>query len=67
MIYALDRLDEEGLLRGKKRRSIAIGQGWQGENGKTGIGRCTRCFEKNLPGCPPSAAEIAAFLREEWR
>lgn len=67
LIYALDRLDEEGLLRGKKRRSIAIGQGWQGESGKTGIGRCTRCFEKNLPGCPPSAAEIAAFLREEWR
>ncbi|MCD8019860.1 MAG: DUF362 domain-containing protein [Clostridiales bacterium] len=66
LIYALDRLDDEGFLRGKRNESIAIGQGYQGESGKLGIGKCTKCFEKNLMGCSPKAVEIAEFLRNEW-
>jgi len=66
LIYALDRLDEEGLLEGKKKKSIAIGQGYRGKTGKLGVGGCTRCFEKNLDGCPPKAVDILDFLRREW-
>ena len=66
LIYALDRLNDEGLLR-KKSSLICIGQGYQGkEGGKIGIGRCTAGCEKNLMGCPPKAVDIAAFLRENW-
>lgn len=66
LIYALDRLSEEGCLRGKKMRLIAIGQGYRGQAGDTGIGQCTRCFEKSLGGCPPKAVEIVEFLRDSW-
>lgn len=66
LIYALDRLNDEGMLRGKKNCSIAIGQGYRGKNGKIGIGQCTKCFEKTLGGCPPKAVDIVQFLREEW-
>lgn len=66
LIYALDRLDEEGLLRGKKKESIAIGQGYRGKDGKIGVGRCTGCFKKSLAGCPPKAVDIVRFLKEEW-
>lgn len=67
LIYALDRLDEEGYLRGKEKESISIGQGFKGEGGKLGIGNCTGCFEKSLGGCPPKAVDIAAFLKKEWK
>lgn len=66
LIYALDRLQDEGLLSGHKTGSIAIGQGYRGKTGMLGIGQCTRCFEKNLGGCSPKAVDIAAFLREQW-
>lgn len=66
LIYALDRLNDEGRLRGKKTNSIAIGQGYRGKTGKTGVGQCTKCFEKTLGGCPPKAVEIVEFLRKEW-
>lgn len=67
LIYALDRLSDEGLLRGHRKGSIAIGQGYRGRTGDTGIGQCTSCFEKNLGGCPPKAVDIAEFLRKQWR
>lgn len=66
LIYALDRLNDEGLLKGKKSSSISIGQGYRGKSGEIGVGQCTRCFEKTLGGCPPKAVDIAQFLRDEW-
>ncbi len=66
LIYALDRLNDEGILRGHRKASIGIGQGYRGESGKIGIGQCTACFERTLGGCPPRAVDIAAFLRKEW-
>ncbi len=66
LIYALDRLKEEGFLHGKKKESIAIGQGWKGKKGQIGVGSCTACFENSLKGCPPAAADMVSFLRERW-
>ena len=51
LIYALDRLDEAGLLKPKKKGTLAIGQGYRGRSGAIGIGQCTSCFKKNLGGC----------------
>lgn len=66
LVYALDRLNDAGELRGKEKRSIGIGQGYRGKTGAIGIGNCTKCFQKNLGGCPPKAVDIARFLRENW-
>ncbi len=66
LIYALDRLDERGSLKGKEKGSIAIGQGYRGEEGALGVGNCTKCFRKSLGGCPPKAVDIVKFLQEEW-
>lgn len=67
LIYALDRLQQEGVLQGKEKSSVSIGQGYRGESGTLGIGQCTRCFEKSLKGCPPKAVDIAEYLRKEWK
>ncbi len=73
LIYALDRLQDEGLLEGKEKRSIAIGQGYKKKAGQTdpagriGIGNCTKCLERSLGGCPPRAVDIAEFLKKEWQ
>ena len=66
LIHALNRMDENGTLRGKKI-PVAIGQGYQGEKGVIGVGRCTSCFDKNLSGCPPTAAKMLEFLEENWQ
>ncbi len=66
LIYALDRLNDAGELR-KGLAPIGIGQGYQGQTGLIGVGRCTSCFQKSLKGCPPKAADITQFLRENWR
>lgn len=66
LIYALNRLDNEGLLHTKTKKSIAIGQGYRGKSGNLGVGQCTKCFEKTLNGCPPKAVDIVEFLKEEW-
>lgn len=66
LIYALDRLNDEGLLSVGKTGSIAIGQGYRGRKGSIGVGQCTACFEKTLGGCPPKAVDIAEFLKENW-
>ena len=65
LIYALDRLNDEGRLR-KGLPPVCIGQGYKGQSGAIGVGQCTRSCEKSLPGCPPKAADMAAFLRENW-
>ena len=63
LIYALDRINDEGGLRNLKDK-IRIGQGWQGiEGGYAGVGRCTKGCEHNCPGCPPTGAQMAAFIR----
>ncbi len=61
LIHALKRLDERGGLRNLP--PIHIGQGWKGKeiNG-IGIGACCRGATKNVPGCPPTALDIAEAL-----
>lgn len=66
LIYALDRLNDAGMLKGRKKASIAIGQAYRGKTGELGIGQCTKCFKKNLGGCPPKAVDIVGFLCKEW-
>ena len=66
LIYALDRLNEAGKLR-KGLPPVAIGQGYKGQEGEIGVGQCTSCFAKSLKGCPPKAADMAAFLAENWK
>ena len=65
LIHALNRMEENGQLR-KGKPPIAIGQGYQGQEGTIGVGRCTGCFEKSLKGCPPTAAKMLEFLEENW-
>lgn len=65
LIYALDRLNDAGGLK-KGLPPIAIGQGYRGVKGELGVGSCTSCFHKSLPGCPPKASEMVKFLRENW-
>ena len=65
LIYALDRMNDRGALK-KGLEPLAIGQGYQGKEGAVGIGRCTKCFEKSLGGCPPKAVDIVDFLEKNW-
>lgn len=65
LIHAIDRLHDTERLK-KNLPPVCIGQGYQGECGKIGVGRCTSCFEKTLGGCPPKASDILAFLTENW-
>lgn len=65
LIHALDKLDRLGELWGHQQK-IRIGQGWQGQGGGIGIGRCTGGCNHCLKGCPPTADAIVEFLREHW-
>lgn len=66
LIYALNRLNDAGMLK-KKLPPVAVGQGYQGQEGEIGIGRCTSCFHRSLEGCPPKGAAITEFLMENWK
>ena len=69
LICALNKLDDEGLLRGKTQK-IVNGQGYhkkEGESGKIGIGGCTAGYECSLKGCPPRSVDIYNFLKENWK
>ena len=66
LIPALDRLRKEGLLD-KLHTKICIGQGYQGETGELGIGRCTSGFRCSVKGCPPTETQIYEFLAEYIR
>jgi len=57
LINALNRTG----YRGEK---ISVGQGFRGKPGEIGCGSCTAGFKKHVTGCPPTAAEVAKFLRE---
>jgi len=65
LIYALDRLKDEGYLR-KINEKIAIGQGYKGQSGKVGVGQCTSHFNKTIGGCPPKAVDIVEFLKKSY-
>jgi len=46
-------------LLDKLKEKVAIGQGYKKVKGKgIGVGNCTKGFERNVPGCPPTAKEI---------
>lgn len=64
LIGALNRLKEEGLLD-KLEGKISIGQGYRGQKGKCGVGNCTKDFDFNVPGCPPTEDEIYKALKQK--
>ena len=58
LIFALHR---HGSYAGGK---ISIGQGFRGKHGNgLGIGNCAAGFERNVRGCPPTAAEVLREIR----
>jgi len=63
LIGALNKLKDENMLD-KLSDKISIGQGYRGKTGKCGIGTCTKLFDFNVPGCPPSEEEIYKALKE---
>ncbi|MFC2118065.1 DUF362 domain-containing protein [Bacteroidota bacterium] len=62
LMHALTRLKEDGRLNNIDEK-IYVGQAFKNksENG-IGIGACTSAFNKNVPGCPPSAKEIINLI-----
>lgn len=66
LMHAMQRLSEAGTKL-PSHQKIYIGQGFSGEseNDGLGIGACTAHFPRHVPGCPPSARQIAAALRQE--
>ena len=64
LMYAMQRIDDKYGINHVKEE-ISIGQGFKGKTGKIGIGRCTKCFEKYVDGCPPKAKDILEFLEKE--
>jgi uncharacterized protein (DUF362 family) len=62
LVFALSRLDRGELARlGGK---VAVGQGFRGRKGALGSGNCCSGFTRTCPGCPPSAADVLAFLKQ---
>jgi hypothetical protein len=61
VIFALSRMDRNGSVN--MREKICVGQGYRGKQGSVGVGQCTAGFNASCPGCPPSGAEVLAFLR----
>jgi len=52
---------------GYRGARVSIGQGFRnksGGSGKLGCGSCTAGFGRYIKGCPPTAAEVAEFLRQ---
>lgn len=66
LIHALQRLEDKGKLEDLKEK-IYIGQAYKDRSLKNiGIGLCTKDFSRNVPGCPPKAKDIVAFLEKEY-
>jgi len=62
LIYALERLDEKGLLN-KLEEKLYIGQNFKNKQyDGLGIGTCTSGFDKCVKGCPPKARDIVEYL-----
>ena len=64
LVFALHRLTEDGERKAASL-PLSIGQGFKGCGGEMGIGSCTAGFDRYIKGCPPEAADIMAFLREQ--
>lgn len=62
---AMDKLNEMGITD-RIADQICIGQAYKGYKGYLGVGNCTSCFEKYLPGCPPSVDAIIKFFSEMY-
>lgn len=61
LMQALCLLEKEGALL---EEAVLIGQGYRGASPRgVGVGRCLGGAPRSLPGCPPSAEDIAAFLK----
>jgi len=65
LLEALDQLLAEGIEPPEGER-IAIGQGYRGKRGLTGIGNCTALFDFTVPGCPPAKETLYRALKEKW-
>ena len=64
LIHALERMHERGTLDTITTK-LYIGQYYKQKKEKgCGIGTCTRLFDRHVPGCPPRAADIVAFLEK---
>jgi uncharacterized protein (DUF362 family) len=62
LIFALERLDEKGLLN-KLKEKLYIGQNFKNKQyDGLGIGTCTSGFDKCVKGCPPKAKDIVEYL-----
>lgn len=62
LIYALERLNEKGLLN-KLKEKLYIGQNFKNRKyDGIGIGTCTSGFAKCVKGCPPKARDIVEYL-----
>ena len=66
LIHALKRMEEDRVLPRNPSAPVCIGQGYQGVGGEIGVGRCTKDCDRHLGGCPPAAADIYDFLRDNW-
>ncbi|NLU36953.1 MAG: DUF362 domain-containing protein [Clostridiales bacterium] len=65
LIHALDRLRSKGQL-GRVKTRLYIGQYYKNKaiDEGIGIGQCTKGCAQFVPGCPPSAKDIVAFLEK---
>ena len=64
LIYALERLDEKGLLN-RLKKPLYIGQNFKHKQyDGIGIGTCTSGFEQCVKGCPPKARDIVEHLED---
>jgi len=65
LIFALSRLGLNAAREWTRRlkEKLCVGQGYKGKQGTLGIGQCTSSFKLSCPGCPPSGADVLAFLR----
>lgn len=61
LIFGLHQMKEMSV--GKPSGQIGIGQGFRGKNGSLGCGDCTNRFDSYVKGCPPTAADVVAFLK----
>ncbi len=67
LVYALERLDEKGLLNRLKSK-LCIGQNYKNTACEgIGIGSCTARFGSHIAGCPPKAKDIVEFLESICR
>jgi len=69
LVFAFSRLGPNTVreLAMRFKEKFCVGQGYKGKQGTLGIGQCTSSFKLSCPGCPPSGADVLAFLRATSR